>query len=70
MQKNVLITLILYGRVQLTAGSTLVCKCYHCTAVKTNYCTHTIHALTKCLKFARVEVIQETQKSPFHFLDI
>lgn len=35
-----------------------------------NYCIEIIHALTKCLKFARVEVIQKTQKSPFHFLDI
>lgn len=50
--------------------STLVCKHYHCTAIKNNYCTHTVHALTKRLKFTRVEVIQETQKSPFHFLDI
>lgn len=37
---------------------------------KNNYCIQTIHAPTKCLKFARVKVIQETQKSPFHFLDI
>lgn len=37
---------------------------------KNNYCIEIINALTKCLKFARVEVIQKTQKSPFHFLDI
>lgn len=52
-------------------SSTLAWKCYHHIGIKTyKHCIQTTQTLTKCLKFARVEIIQETQKSPFHFLDV
>lgn len=39
-------------------------------SLKSNHSVQIIHTFTKRLKFARVEVIQEAEKSPFHFLDI